>query len=689
MNKKNPFFRFPRSGIWGYLIKVALITIAYVIGGKIATAIPGVKLLGSSVWPPAGISQGFLILFGSRFWPGVSLGAFLYDVIDLKPSLFFGVGAALGAGLQAFVAVKLLKYFQFRPGFERMMDVVKFVLFGALISTQISCTLGAMRLAVSELIPWSQYWQVRWNWFLGDAMGIIIFTPLILIFSQQSSKLESQPTLTQKQTIYNQIKIWIWLFSLISISWLVFGSKSEGNLSHYPLEYLPFPLIIWSAIQFGQRGTVLGAFIVSSIAIWGASQGGGPFITKTQNNTEAILFLQAFMGVITITSLLLAATVAERASAEDSLRQSEIKYRELVEKAGSIILKLDNQGNITFLNEYAQTFFGYKESEILGKNVINVLLPEIDMAGKNLREMLDSIFKNPEMYRQNENENMRKNGERVWVSWANQPFFDVNGNLTELLCIGTDITDRRRAEIALQQLNEQLESRVKERTQALSQALESLQVEQEQSEKLLLNILPEPIADRLKQGSTSIADIFANVTVLFSDIVGFTELSSQRSPSEIVGLLNQIFSRFDELAEKHKLEKIKTIGDAYMVVGGLPHHRSDHAEAIVEMALDMLDAVSEFKTLDGKPLSIRIGINSGPVVAGVIGIKKFIYDLWGDTVNTASRMESQGIPGCIQLTPATYELLHDKYVFKKRGTLQVKGKGEMTTYYLTRRHLLN
>ncbi|MCT7949982.1 MASE1 domain-containing protein [Ancylothrix sp. C2] len=684
MNPKNRFFRFPRSGIWGYLIKVALIAIAYVIGGKIATSIPGVKLLGSSVWPPAGISQAALILFGSRFWPGVALGAFLYDVIDLKPSLFFGVGAALGAGLQAFVAASLLRHFKFRPAFDRLIDVVKFVIFSALISTQISCTLGAMRLALSGLIPWSEYWQVRWNWFLGDAMGIIIFTPLILILSQSPAQLNTQP-LSRKQAIFHQIKIWIWLFFLISVSWLVFGSKSEGNLSHYPLEYLPFPLIIWSAIQFGQRGTVLGAFIVSSIAIWGASQGGGPFITKTQNNAEAILFLQAFMGVITITSLLLAATVAERASAEDSLRQSEIKYRELVEKAGSIILKLDRQGNITFLNEFAQTFFGYNEIDLLGKSAIGTLLPEFDMAGKNLKIMLENILSNPRYYQQNENENMRKNGERVWVSWANQAFFDADNNLTELLCIGTDITDRRRAEIALQQLNEQLESRVKERTQALTEALEALQIQQEQSEKLLLNILPEPIADRLKQGSQTIADTFAEVTVLFADIVGFTELSAQSTPSEIVGLLNEIFSRFDELAEKHNLEKIKTIGDAYMVVGGLPHLRSDHAEAIVEMGLDMMDAITEIKTLDGKPLSIRIGINSGPVVAGVIGIKKFIYDLWGDTVNIASRMESQGIPGCIQLTQNTYELLGDKYVFEKRDKLKVKGKGEMTTYFLKSR----
>lgn len=171
--------------------------------------------------------------------------------------------------------------------------------------------------------------------------------------------------------------------------------------------------------------------------------------------------------------------------------------------------------------------------------------------------------------------------------------------------------------------------------------------------------------------------------VMFADIVGFTEISARRSPTELVELLNLIFSKFDQLSELHGLEKIKTIGDAYMVVGGLPVPHSDHAEAIAEMALDMQRGLSEFNTETGEALQIRIGINSGPVVAGVIGTKKFIYDLWGDTVNTASRMESHGIPGTIQLAASTYELLRDKYQFTARGPINIKGKGEMTTYLLT------
>jgi len=213
-------------------------------------------------------------------------------------------------------------------------------------------------------------------------------------------------------------------------------------------------------------------------------------------------------------------------------------------------------------------------------------------------------------------------------------------------------------------------------------AEEALRLQQEKSEKLLLNILPEPIAHQLKQNPGAIAEQFNEVTIMFADLVEFTPLSARLKPIELVNLLNQIFSAFDKLAQQLGLEKIKTIGDAYMVAAGLPIPRADHAQAIAQMALAMRTAVEGFQSELGDNLQIRIGINTGVVVAGVIGTNKFIYDLWGDAVNIASRMESSGQPGGIQVTEATYERLKDKYVFQKRGAIQVKGKGEMVTYWL-------
>lgn len=215
---------------------------------------------------------------------------------------------------------------------------------------------------------------------------------------------------------------------------------------------------------------------------------------------------------------------------------------------------------------------------------------------------------------------------------------------------------------------------------------EALCREQGKVQELLLNILPPTIAKQLQEQPGLIAEKFDAVTILFADLVKFTELSTQVSPQELVTLLNTIVSTFDRLTEKHGLEKIKTIGDAYLVAGGVPLSRPDHAEAIAEMALDMQEAIAQFNAEYLTNLSLRIGINTGPVVAGVIGIKKFTYDLWGDAVNTASRMESHGITEKIQVSETTYHLLQDKYKFEERGLIEIKGKGEMKTYFLTGRH---
>ena len=237
----------------------------------------------------------------------------------------------------------------------------------------------------------------------------------------------------------------------------------------------------------------------------------------------------------------------------------------------------------------------------------------------------------------------------------------------------------------LRQNAKQLEQRVRERTAQLQETNIELLKEQEKSDRLLLNILPESIAARLKDGQSCIADRFPEVTILFADIVGFTVLSAQSSPEELIESLNEIFSAFDFLTEKYGLEKIKTIGDAYMVVGGLPNPSTNHAESIAEMALDMQEELAKFNAKHHAGINIRIGINTGPAIAGVIGTKKFIYDLWGDAVNTASRMESHGIAGAIQVTPSTYDILRNKYLFKDRGIIHVKGKGDMNTYLLAGR----
>lgn len=206
--------------------------------------------------------------------------------------------------------------------------------------------------------------------------------------------------------------------------------------------------------------------------------------------------------------------------------------------------------------------------------------------------------------------------------------------------------------------------------------------EKEKTERLLLNILPSPVAERFKNDQSFLAQGYPSVSVLFADIVGFTNFSERVSPGELVKFLNAVFSRFDGLTEAFGLEKIKTIGDAYMVAGGVPVASDNHLQKICQMAIKMQEAIREIKSPDGAPTRIRIGISTGPVTAGVIGVKKFIYDLWGDTVNTASRMESHAASGSIQITEQVYELIKNEFECTPRGVIQVKGKGEMLTYFL-------
>jgi guanylate cyclase len=210
----------------------------------------------------------------------------------------------------------------------------------------------------------------------------------------------------------------------------------------------------------------------------------------------------------------------------------------------------------------------------------------------------------------------------------------------------------------------------------------TIQAQRDQADKLLYNVLPERIAERLKQSSETIAEEYSAASVLFADIVNFTPISARFGPYEVVDMLNELFTHFDGLVDKYGVEKIQVAGDGYMVAAGVPTPRPDHATVLAQLALDMIDYVKREEFLGGRHIEIRIGLNSGPLIAGVIGRKKYFYALWGDMVNTASRMESHGTPGCIQITRETYALIQDEFVCEPRGAITVKGKGEMETWYL-------
>lgn len=338
-----------------------------------------------------------------------------------------------------------------------------------------------------------------------------------------------------------------------------------------------------------------------------------------------------------------------------NLQKCEEKYRSSFDNSVEGIFKITPSGRFLTANTTLATLYGYASAEEVCDNLVN--LNRQLYVQPNRHDELVRILEKYGSVSDFESQIYRKNGTKIWIEEKARAVRDNHGNFIYYEGTVEDITVRKAWQ-------------------------EALHYEQEQAERLLLNILPKVIAQRLKQLESTIADNFEEVTVLFADIVGFTELSARFPPAQVVELLNRIFSAFDELSDYYGLEKIKTIGDAYMVVGGLPTPRPDHAEATANMALDMQRVITQFNNQNNQTLSIRIGINTGPVVAGVIGIKKFSYDLWGDTVNIASRMESQGLPDKIQVTEFTYKKLQDNYLFEERGTIQVKGKGKMTTYFL-------
>ena len=335
----------------------------------------------------------------------------------------------------------------------------------------------------------------------------------------------------------------------------------------------------------------------------------------------------------------------------------DIDYNEIYNLFPDMCLSVEaGTGRIIECNETLLNTLGFTKNEILSKTVIEMYhTDDLYKVKENL-----STFSRTGKLVHTEFRTVKKNGKIVEVSLKYSPVTDGDGKILYSNAVWRDITEIKRIQ-------------------------RELQLERDKSEELLLNILPRSIVERLKQNPDIIADGLANSTILFCDIVGFTKLSIEMPPQKLIAMLNQVFLAFDDLVEKHDLEKIKTIGDAYMVASGLPDPRDDHAEVMAEFALDMIAAKDRLAGEMEHPLEIRVGLNSGPVIAGVIGKKKFAYDLWGDAVNTASRMESHGAPGEIQVSQATYELIQDKFNFEDRGVIDVKGKGLMQAYFLKSR----
>ncbi|NJO20298.1 MAG: adenylate/guanylate cyclase domain-containing protein [Spirulinaceae cyanobacterium RM2_2_10] len=344
----------------------------------------------------------------------------------------------------------------------------------------------------------------------------------------------------------------------------------------------------------------------------------------------------------------------ERQLAAEALQTSEARNQAILRAIPDLMFRVRSDGiYLGYVKTRDFTDLLPEDYEPIGRHIREFLPPALAL--RHLQHLKIALVTGvPQLYEQEVQLENRIQHEEVRV---------VVSGPDEALFIVRDVSDRKHAEIALR-------------------------IAQQQSESLLLNILPRPIAERLKKQPGVIAEQFDEATILFADIVGFTPLAALMTPIEVVNLLNQVFSEFDRLAEQFQIEKIKTIGDAYMAVSGVPTFQFNHAIAAAEMALAMQAVLPQVSTprlrelCGDQPLQMRVGIHTGSVVAGVIGAKKFIYDLWGDAVNIASRMESQGLPGHIQITEATYEKLSGCFRCERRGEVAVRGRGAIATYWL-------
>lgn len=345
---------------------------------------------------------------------------------------------------------------------------------------------------------------------------------------------------------------------------------------------------------------------------------------------------------------------------------------------GTLLVVDDDEGNRDMLSrrlerlghQVTTAVSGREALDVLGQTPFDVLLLDIEMPDMNGYQVLEWLKASPLLERlpvivlsaSDDAPGIARCIEMGAADYLPKPFDPVLLQARLIACLE--------------------QKRLRDREQM---HLRQIKSEQDRAERLLLNILPPAIADRLKQGEQAIADNFAEATVLFGDLVGFSSLTAETPAADLVSRLNDIFSAFDQAVGDLGLEKIKTIGDAYMAVGGIPVPRPDHAEAVAALALRMLEEVAQFNARTGATVQVRIGVDVGPVVAGIIGRHKYAYDLWGNAVNVASRMESHSLPGRIQVTAAVEERLRGRYRFEPRGRIALKGIGEMSTFFLVGR----
>lgn len=647
-----------KSFLNGLLLNIA-VAFVYLLTAKLGFLLALEQTNATALWPPSGIALAACLIFGFRICPGIFLGAFLANLYLLASTPFAAAPAFLIAGstatgnmLEALVGGYLVhRYTRSKLPFDRTLDTVGFILLGALLSPMISATIGTAVFSVHSS-DWSRSAQMWLTWWLGDAVGIIIFAPLLLTWN--------------KRCLFHRDK-WKLLEAAALLALLMLAELIIFRLNA-PLEYLIFPVLFWTAFRFGQFETAITVTLVLVSFLAWTVKGFGPFAGKPIN--DALLFLQSYLGVASASTLLLSTLVnsrnlaedrlreyqdnleklvelrtaelqganerlkeeiAERARAEQLLIESEAQYRDLVESANSVILRWLPDGRITFFNRFAERFFGYSEAEIINCNIMGTIVPSEDSTGHDLTSMAGEIVAHPEAYARNENENVRRNGERVWVAWTNKPILNTDGSVAEILSIGNDITQLVHTERELRRTLEELEA-AKERAVAADQLKSAFLATMSHELRtplnsiigftgILLQKLAGPINEEQEKQLSMVKNSAHHLLSLISDVLDISKIEAGQlrvscEPVDLKAVISKAVQSIRPLAEKKGLALELDLAEDVGVV-------SADERRVEQILLNLLSNAVKF-TEQGE-ISVRCNLEAGNYVTTVtdtgIGIK--------------------------------------------------------------------
>ncbi|MEM9807523.1 MAG: MASE1 domain-containing protein [Cyanobacteria bacterium P01_D01_bin.56] len=658
-----------------YWLRAGCLAICFFLAARLSTTALNIEATASPLWPPAGIALTALLLFGSNLWIGVAMGALWASLADKVP-IQLSIILCLGSALQAFVGSYFL-----RRRWERSLqlydwqldDLLMFLGIGVILTPMLNAaysTLVGYGFGVLELQEMVPNAIVIW---LGDGMGILVFTPLLLALAagwKHAITLRIAP----------RWELGVCLGALVAVSALVFGAQTGSAIAKYPLEYLPFPFVVWAALRLGLRGTTLATFLVSVIAVTGAVHRGGPFITKAEGNlSEAILLLQIYAAVISITALVLSVVVTERQQSKAKLARSEASLANAQ--------RIAQLGNWDWSLDFNDKLIDKTLKKMPPKTGDNTLFPDHTLAWSNelytlLGYSVGAVPPSQSLFLERVHPEDQR---RVGLAWnvARMHHRPYRLDYRLLLPDGTERTVNEQVHIESDRITGTVQD-ISERKRA-----EAALRETEALRATMYRYLSQDLAEQLlESNNTQLGGARQFVSILFADIRSYTALTEQLAAEEVVALLNRYFESMVDVIFDHRGTLDKFMGDAIMAVFGSPIPQEDHAQQAVAAALSMQQQLAKFnqkQQQQGLPtIQIGIGINSDDVITGNIGSsKRMEFTAIGDGVNLTSRIESATkLYGCaIIISENTYKLCQDTLWVRELDYVCVKGKRQPVRLY--------